>query len=31
VEKLYRINTKTGVTWVLEDKDIGWVKLREQQ
>ncbi len=30
-EVLYRINNKTGQTWLLEDRDIGWVKLREQQ
>jgi hypothetical protein len=30
-EVLYRINNKTGETWVLEERDIGWVKLREQK
>lgn len=29
-EVLYRINNKTGETWLLEERDIGWVKLREQ-
>ncbi len=30
-ELLYRINTKTGETWMLHGQDIGWVKLREQK
>lgn len=29
-EALYRINNKTGETWVLKEEDIGWVKIREQ-
>ena len=30
-EVLYRSNNKTGETWLLEDRTLGWVKLREQQ
>ena len=30
-EALYRINNKTGYTWVFEGQDTGWVKLREQK
>ncbi len=30
-EVLYRVNNKTGETWLLEDRSLGWVKLREQQ
>jgi len=30
-EILYRINNKTGETWILETRDTGWVKIREQK
>ncbi len=31
VEAIYKLNNKTGDTWVLESRDVGWVKLRDQQ
>lgn len=31
VESLYRINNKTGDTWLFQGVDNGWVKLREQK
>ena len=30
-EELYRINNKTGDTWVFEGRITGWVKLRVQE
>jgi hypothetical protein len=30
-EELYRINNKTGETWVFEGRITGWVKLRVQE
>ncbi|MFH1208523.1 MAG: hypothetical protein V1673_03075 [Candidatus Omnitrophota bacterium] len=30
-EELFRINNKTGDTWVFEGRTTGWVKLRVQE
>lgn len=30
-EELYRLNNKTGETWVFEGRTTGWVKLRVQE
>lgn len=29
-EILYRLNNKTGETWILETRDAGWRKIKEQ-
>ena len=29
-EQLFRINNKTGETWLFKGPDIGWAKMREQ-